>query len=137
MNGENFIIKIWNGESEETLEAESWKEGDEFFENNKISVVEKLSNTEFLIFNFQLHQNYPNPFSETTEISFYLNQAELVSLEIFDITGKKVRTIFNNQFNEKGVYSYSVNMKANISGIYLAKLTVGNEIRTKCLSLIK
>ncbi|MBT6687970.1 MAG: T9SS type A sorting domain-containing protein, partial [Bacteroidetes bacterium] len=74
---------------------------------------------------------YPNPFSETTKISFYLNKAEFVSLEIFDITGKKVRTIFNNQFNEKGVYSYSVNMKANISGIYLAKLTVGNEIRTK------
>ncbi|MCD4664789.1 MAG: metallophosphoesterase, partial [Bacteroidales bacterium] len=52
--------------------------------NNKISPV-------------TLYQNYPNPFCSETTIRFWLQQPDYVSLEIFDISGKIVRTLINEE----------------------------------------
>ena len=136
MNGENFIIKIWNGESEETLEAESWKEGDEFFENNKISVVEKLSNTEFLISNFQLHQNYPNPFSKTTEIKFSLPEASYLEINVYNLLGEQIEQIAEREF-DKGSHTIVFDAKDYAPGTYFYKLITPNFVGTKSMNIME
>ena len=44
-----------------------------------------------------LHQNYPNPFNPSTNISFTLNKEEFVSIDIYDINGMHVISLFNGK----------------------------------------
>jgi len=45
--------------------------------------------------NYTLHQNYPNPFNPTTTIRYELPQDGVVTIEVFDILGQKVKTVLN------------------------------------------
>ena len=64
----------------------------------------------------------PNPFANTTTISFELNTEEQVSLDVFDIRGAKVATLFDGT-TEAG-QNYQVQFgQAMPSGTYIAKLT--------------
>ena len=82
-----------------------------------------------------LYQNFPNPFNNNTIISFSLPTKENVSLEIFDILGRKIRTIVKGDL-KKGFYSEywdgknNNNLKVN-SGIYIIRLKNDNTVLTK------
>ncbi|CAN5562413.1 hypothetical protein BH10BAC5_BH10BAC5_19650 [soil metagenome] len=71
---------------------------------------------------FILSQNYPNPFNPVTKINFVLPVSGLVKLNIFDISGKEVISLINNQMSP-GTYSVTVNTAGLASGVYLYKLT--------------
>jgi Secretion system C-terminal sorting domain len=85
---------------------------------------------------FQLYQNYPNPFNPTTIISYQLALSEHVKLELYDLLGRKVRTLVN-EYQTAG--THSVNLKADnlSSGVYLHKLSARGLNVTKQLTLIK
>ncbi len=85
---------------------------------------------------FVLHQNYPNPFNPSTEIAFSLIEASNVQLEVFNLLGKKVTTVFEGNL-DAGIHSFTWNGNTAASGIYLYKLTAGNIIETKKMMLIK
>lgn len=72
---------------------------------------------------FKISQNYPNPFNPSTIISYDITSSANVSVKIYDMTGREVRTLVNS-FQEAG--SYSVNFKADnlASGIYFYVLRV-------------
>ncbi len=53
---------------------------------------------------FTLHQNYPNPFNPTTHIKFEVARAGVVSLEIYNMLGQKIRTLISGEYLEPGVY---------------------------------
>ena len=76
---------------------------------------------------FSLEQNYPNPFNPSTKISYSLNEESRVSLKVFDVLGKEVGEIVNE---EKPAGSYTVDFDASrlSSGIYFFKLS--NDERT-------
>ena len=44
---------------------------------------------------FALHQNYPNPFNPTTQIRYDLPKDEFVSIAIYDVMGRKIRSLMN------------------------------------------
>ena len=44
---------------------------------------------------FALHQNYPNPFNPTTQIRYDLPEDELVSIAIYDVMGRRIRSLMN------------------------------------------
>ena len=46
---------------------------------------------------FTLYQNYPNPFNPKTSIQFILNKPEIISIIIYDISGRKIKTIFSGK----------------------------------------
>lgn len=46
---------------------------------------------------FELQQNYPNPFNPQTQIGFTLDRRQHINIEIFDITGKRVKTLLNEE----------------------------------------
>ncbi|MBT3208233.1 MAG: T9SS type A sorting domain-containing protein [Bacteroidetes bacterium] len=130
-----FIIKIWNGENEEILEIETWLKGNEFYKTNKISVVEKLSTFNLLHSTCILFQNVPNPFSETTEISFYIPEKAFVEIELFNLIGEKIVTIQSQNY-PGGNHSINFNKNDIYSGAYFYRLKLKGFSETKIMYLV-
>ena len=68
-----------------------------------------------------LLQNYPNPFNSSTKISFYLPKRTHINLSIFDLLGRKLITILEDEF-EAGAQSIQFEASNLSSGLYLYKL---------------
>jgi hypothetical protein len=85
---------------------------------------------------FILEQNYPNPFNPSTIISFSIPASEFVTLKVYDILGREIATLVNE---EKPAGSYEVNFDASAlsSGIYFYTLKAGKFTETKKLILMK
>ena len=79
---------------------------------------------------FNLSQNYPNPFNPATMIKYSLPEASRVSLKVYNVIGKEVETLVND---EKPAGTYEVNFDAAQlpSGIYFYQLKTGNFVETK------
>lgn len=73
----------------------------------------------------KLYPNYPNPFNPTTTISFYLPAISYVSLKVFDVLGKEVLTLVNEE-KPSGNYIINFNASSLASGVYLYKLQVSD-----------
>lgn len=85
---------------------------------------------------YQLKQNFPNPFNPTTTISFSIPTKSKVTLSIFDVTGKKLQTLINEQ-KSPGNYEVEFNGSNLSSGTYFYKFEVGGIIETKKMILLK
>jgi photosystem II stability/assembly factor-like uncharacterized protein len=85
---------------------------------------------------FLLSQNYPNPFNPSTSIKYALSNKQFVSLKVFDVLGKEVAILVNE---EKNADNYEVEFNAShlASGIYYYKLRTGDFIETKKMILLK
>jgi len=75
---------------------------------------------------FTVLDNYPNPFNPKTKINIFIEKDAHISLDIFTINGRKIRTLFNgsvssgvNQFTWDGKNSYGEKVS---SGIYINTL---------------
>jgi len=101
--------------------------------DNQVSVAE---NNVKVISSFD--QNYPNPFTSYTTITFNLNTATIVNMDVYDIFGKKVATLISNEMNGKGSHElYFDNNKYNLaSGIYYVCLNAGKSTQTRKMSII-
>ncbi|MBP7532988.1 MAG: T9SS type A sorting domain-containing protein [Chitinophagales bacterium] len=69
----------------------------------------------------------PNPFSNQTVISYSLEQKEQVNLQIFDLQGKLVSTVVNNELQETGSHKATFEATDLPSGIYYGVLQVGKK----------
>ncbi len=85
---------------------------------------------------FIVYQNYPNPFNPYTTITFSLPVDGHVELVVFDVLGRKVSELVN-EFRTQGSHTITFDASSLSSGIYLYQLTVGSEITTKQMTLIK
>jgi hypothetical protein len=85
---------------------------------------------------YALYQNYPNPFNPITIISYALPKASHVTIKVYDILGREVATLVNDEKNV-GIYSVEFNASKLASGIYLYKIQAGNFTETKKLILMK
>jgi hypothetical protein len=88
-----------------------------------------------------LRSSYPNPFSGETAIPFILRSGDQVTLEIFDMRGRKIRTLLNDM-KSAGLHKIIWNGNDDQGnrlpgGIYLYRLTTGNKISTKRMVLIR
>lgn len=84
----------------------------------------------------RIEQNYPNPFSDETTIRFSLTNRQNVQLEIFDVLGRKIVTLIEGSLSE-GIYTEQFNGRDYASGIYFFRLTIGGDITTKQMTLVK
>ena len=78
-----------------------------------------------VITDYDLSQNFPNPFNPSTIIRYTIKDPGLVKLEIYDMLGKKVRDLVND-VQESGSYNIEFNSGNLPSGIYLCKISVNN-----------
>ena len=86
---------------------------------------------------FSLQQNYPNPFNPKTTILFSLVDVENVSLKIYDVLGREISTLINNEEMESGFYEIDFDATNLNSGIYFYKLTTNNFSEMKKMILVK
>ncbi len=85
---------------------------------------------------FSLYQNYPNPFNPSTSIKFDLIDASQVKLAIYDMLGRVVDVLVNQQLNA-GTHKISFNAGNLASGVYFYKLETGSFSDIKKMTLIK
>jgi flagellar hook assembly protein FlgD len=83
----------------------------------------------------------PNPFSNSTNISFSLSQSQKVSVQIFDMQGRSIKTLVDAQ-TEAGTHQLTWNARndngsAVVTGIYLLKIQAGNFVETKKIWVVK
>lgn len=86
---------------------------------------------------FVLDQNHPNSFNPTTKIGFALPLDGLVSLKIYDITGRLITTLINNEYRTADYYTVEFNGSNLASGVYFYQLITEKNIATKKMLLIK
>tara|TARA_B100001105_G_C22346306_1_gene423637 strand:- start:219 stop:1253 length:1035 start_codon:yes stop_codon:yes gene_type:complete len=85
---------------------------------------------------FVLNQNYPNPFNPITTLRYKIPEKQTVSLSIFDLSGRLVETIFDDQL-EPGTFKILWNASAHSSGVYFAILENGKNRIVQKLILLK
>jgi len=85
---------------------------------------------------FSLSQNYPNPFNPSTKINFSIPKNGFVTLKIFDILGKEVMTLVNEQ-KTAGTYDVQFNAVNFSSGTYFYRIESGDFKDIKKMLLIK
>jgi len=102
-----------------------------------LSEIIGIKNISFEIPNgFSLSQNYPNPFNPTTNIEFSLPEKSFVKLKVFDIAGKEVAKLVNENLSA-GTFRYEFNAENLPSGIYFYKLETEKFSNAKRMILLK
>jgi hypothetical protein len=86
--------------------------------------------------NVVLNQNYPNPFNPTTTITYQLNTASFVQLNVFSIVGKLVQSLVNDR-KSAGFHQVELNAASLASGTYFYQLTTPKLSMTRKFMLIK
>jgi len=85
---------------------------------------------------FKLSQNYPNPFNPLTKINFTVPNKTNVTLKVYDILGKLVKTLVN-EVREAGNYTVTFNGTDYSSGVYFYTIEAGDFRESKKMILIK
>jgi hypothetical protein len=85
---------------------------------------------------YKLSQNYPNPFNPTTNIDFSIVEKGYVSLKVFDVTGRLIANLVDNNLSP-GSYTYGFDASSFNSGVYFYQLQTENFIETKKMMLVK
>ena len=101
----------------------------------------RVNDTSNLPNEFELLDNYPNPFNPSTSISFNIPNEVYTEVAIYNMMGQKVSTLVNG-FQENGSYNIEWNGVDNAgaalaSGIYLVKLTTEYGVLTNKVTLLK
>ena len=86
---------------------------------------------------FKLTQNYPNPFNPATMINFVIPQKSSVTLSVYDLSGKLVSQLINNEIRTEGSYSYEFDGSNLSSGLYMYRLSAGKYTETRKMLLLK
>ena len=150
INNENVSIGFWDGES--------WRELQTIISSDKKSVraisstlghfalIKKGSTTPLSISEealipteYALRQNYPNPFNPETRISYDITKSGNVSINVFDILGRKITTLVS-EYKAPGRYNViwsgnDANGNPVGSGVYLYQLKSGPYSKTKKMVL--
>lgn len=92
--------------------------------------VETTANDAFMV------KSYPNPFSELTTVEFFAEQPEAFSIKLYDISGKLVKSVYQNTIANQGMNSFTLNAENISNGIYFLSISNGrNSSTTKiCVS---
>ena len=85
---------------------------------------------------FKLDQNYPNPFNPSTTISYTLERASTVKLQVFDIMGRKMIDVSLGVQSE-GKQSHQIDASGWASGMYIYSIEVDQQRLTKSMMLLK
>jgi len=85
---------------------------------------------------FSLSQNYPNPFNASTTISYSLLEESDVTIDIFDIMGRKIETLVSGR-QDAGSHSVVWDASNVSSGVYLYRIIAGNYTETRRCNLLK
>jgi hypothetical protein len=85
---------------------------------------------------FELGQNYPNPFNPATKITYVVPSDAKVKLEVFDMLGRRVATLFDG-VQHAGTHVASFDAASVATGVYLYRLSTPSQVITRKMVLMK
>ena len=100
------------------------------------STVTGLSHSGTIPIQYELSQNYPNPFNPVTKINFAIPKQGLVSIKIYDVLGREIKSLVN-EIRTPGRYSVEFDASEFSSGVYFYKLVSNSFSDVKKMMLIK
>ena len=98
---------------------------DEVHENNNVGWISLQDSQETAVIdhrvnsmgNLELYQNYPNPFNGTGNIDYYLNRADDITLRIYDVTGKLLKSYAQGSMGS-GIHTVEIDGTNFKTGVY-------------------
>ena len=153
IEGDELIVKLYSRTDEQeytpVIKNVEWVGGSGsglFFKSRTIAsasveVLDAVTSFEALPTEFAIAQNYPNPFNPTTNIKYQLPVDGLVKIKIFDMLGREVRTLVN-QDQKAGYYTIEWDATNNsgrkaASGVYFYQIEASNFKKTMKMMLMK
>lgn len=128
-----YYVKAYNSTSETYSSATNTINTSGEFTPNKIAVGQ---NAKLQKIDFGLYQNYPNPFNPSTKISYTTKEEGLVTLRVYDVLGKEIATLVNEN-KPAGFYEAEFNASKLPSGMYIYKIQAGSFADVKKMLLTK
>ncbi|MBV6420611.1 MAG: hypothetical protein DAHOPDDO_01868 [Ignavibacteriaceae bacterium] len=123
----SFTIEdVRNGDDTVVKEALEWIFNSSDIQSEPLSVISE----------FNLSQNFPNPFNPTTIIRYQLPVSSDISLKVYDILGNEVVTLVA-EYKTAGNYEVKFDARTLTSGVYFYKIQAGNYTNTKKMILMK
>nr|MCU0343906.1 T9SS type A sorting domain-containing protein [Ignavibacterium sp.] len=98
--------------------------------------INDLNETYEKIEQFELAQNFPNPFNPTTKISWQSPVSSWLTIKVFDVLGNEIATLVN-EFSNAGRYEVEFKAEGLPSGLYFYKLQAGSFTQTRKMILLK
>lgn len=135
MLGSNLILLDVDNDS--FLELILWN-----WDNNKINIFSTtfpsvgIVNNNTTVPDYELKQNYPNPFNPSTTIEYRLNKNAVVTLKIYDIAGREMKTM-SKGMQSQGEYKINLASENLSSGTYFYQLIVDGIPETKKMVLVR
>jgi subtilisin-like proprotein convertase family protein len=126
----NWIIEVTDDDAGATGTLKGWG----IRLNGTLTGLEPVSNT--IPGKFELMQNYPNPFNPVTNIQYHIPNAGLVTLVVYDILGREVQTLVNEEL-KAGIYNAGFDGGNFSSGAYFYKITANGFTDIKKMMLVK
>ena len=106
------------------------------FEYSKVVNVQVVAGL-----SYSLNQNYPNPFNPETSIKYTIPQAGRVTIQVFDVTGKEVATLVDNEVQAGSYETHWFGRDNNgfgvSTGVYILKMTSGTYVQAKKMMFLK
>jgi len=104
------------------------------FDVSTLNAIDELKSPG-VINGYFLSQNYPNPFNSGTQIVFYTSTSGNAQVEVFNIIGQKIASLFNSSVTADRIYTITFDGRDLPSGIYIYSLRTqnGSEIKKMCL----
>jgi len=129
--GKTYIITAKVTDGKDTTDATNTK---------SFATAEKLTGVKINGTNvpkgWALHQNYPNPCNPNTTIEYELPQKTAVTLKVYDIQGKEVKTLVD-RVEGAGPHKVQFDARELSSGVYIYRLTGGEYFDTKKIVVLK
>jgi hypothetical protein len=119
-----------------TVARENVQRAIQEYESNFTSMTYSAPPPTTPVTSYVLYQNYPNPFNPNTTIRYEIPQDGVVTMEVFDILGQKVKTLIN-EFQRADRYEVTFNSTELASGVYIYQLRINDFITSKKMLLIK
>ena len=119
-------------------DVSSYSNTGKFVVNANITGVE---DSEIVPTEFSVMQNYPNPFNPTTIINYSLPEASFVTIKVYDMLGREVKTLVNDELTA-GIHNVNWNGDDNFghkvsSGTYIYRVVAGTNVVARKMVLLK
>lgn len=127
---DSVFNKLLNDQRLDYIEYNRLIQYDSIFTITKVDIVEPV------VEDYYLSNAYPNPFNPTTNIGFRISDRRFVSLKVYDILGREIAELINEEKPE-GNYAVEFNGNKLSSGVYFYRLQAGDFIQTKKMILLR
>lgn len=137
INGEEYTVEMEDGYGSISMGIEDELEidpNDWILLMQEPEVILGVDDQDMESSGIQLNQNFPNPFSETTQIEYSVSQSENVSIVLYDILGNEIKTLVN-KVHQTGNYSISLHRNELSDGVYYYRLISDKGIICKKLQI--